>query len=76
MPMTTRGRTHDLPLWRLADKMLEHLFRHFEVCDNTVLHRTDRDDITRRAAEHLLGIASNSLYLICDLVDTRLSTVR
>ncbi len=54
---------------RLADKMLEHLFRHFEVGDDAVLHRTDRDDIARRAAEHLFRVAADRLDLIRDFVD-------
>ncbi len=40
----------------LADEVLEHLLGVGEVGDDAVLHRPDRGDVPRRAAEHVLGL--------------------
>jgi hypothetical protein len=38
---------------------LQHLLGHREVGDDAVLHRADRDDVARRAAEHALGFPAD-----------------
>jgi len=43
----------------LADEMLDHLFRDFEIGDDAVAHRTDRFDVARRAAQHHLRVIAD-----------------
>ena len=54
---------------RLLDEVGQHLFGDLEVGDDPVLHRLDRDDIARRAPEHLFGGPANRLDATIDLVD-------
>lgn len=54
---------------RLPDEVLKHFLRHFKIRDDPVLHRADRDDVARRAAQHLLRVTADRLNLIRDLID-------
>src|SRR3546814_18516660 len=54
-PYTTLFRS----LVHLADEVLEHFLGVGEVGDDAVLHRPDRGDSARRAAEHLLGLGTD-----------------
>ena len=60
---------HHLAVMRLLDKVVQHLLGLLEVGDHTVLHRLDRHDVARRAAEHLLGLLADCFDLIRVLVD-------
>jgi len=44
-----------------ADELLEHLFGHGKVGDHAIFHRTDRFDIARHLAQHLLGFLADCL---------------
>ena len=46
---------------RLLDEVLEHLLRHAEVGDHAVLEGTNRGDVPRRPAEHVLRFLTNGL---------------
>src|ERR1700750_2300143 len=50
-----RGGLEETRVVHLADEVLQHLLGDGEVGDHAVLHWTDRGDVARRAAEHLLG---------------------
>ena len=54
---------------RLLDEVIEHLLGDLEVRDDAVLHRTDGDDVARRAPEHLLGLRADGLDAVGDVVD-------
>jgi hypothetical protein len=54
---------------RLLDEVGQHLLGDLEVGDDSVLHRLDGDDVARRAAEHLLGVAPDRFDAAVDLVD-------
>src|SRR5207245_5676431 len=41
----------------------QHLLGVLEVGDDTVLHGTDGDDVSRRSSEHLLRLFADRLYL-------------
>ena len=43
----------------LADEMLDHLFRHFEIGDHAVAHRADRLDVAGGAPQHHLGVVAD-----------------
>ena len=43
----------------LVDEGLEHRLGDFEIGDDAVLHRADRDDVAGRAAEHALGFVAD-----------------
>src|SRR5207302_3774643 len=47
------------PVVNLADEMLDHFLRHFEIGDNAVAQRPDRLDAARGAAEHQLGLLAD-----------------
>ena len=47
----------------LADEMLDHLFRDFEIGDDAVAHRADRLDVAGRAAQHHLGVVADGAHL-------------
>jgi hypothetical protein len=55
---------------RLADEVLKHLLRHFKIGDHPVAHRPDGDDVAGCAAEHLLRVLTNSLDIICHLINS------
>ena len=63
------GPDPDVAVVRLLDEVGEHLLGDFEVGNDAVLHRLDRHDIARRAAEHLLGITPDRLDASVQLVD-------
>ena len=44
-----------------ADELLEHLLGDREVGDDAVFHGTNRFDVARDAAKHLLGFATDGL---------------
>src|ERR1043166_6050054 len=54
---------------RFLDEILDHLLRHFEVGDDAVLHRTDGDDVARRAAEHFFRFLPDRFDVVVELVD-------
>src|SRR5947209_10317720 len=58
-----------LSVMSLAYKMLKHLFCHFKVGYDAVLHWTYGDDVAGRATQHLFCIASDGFYRVCDFVD-------
>ena len=43
----------------LADEVLDHLLRDFEIGDDAVAHRADRLDVAGRAAQHHLGVVAD-----------------
>ena len=43
----------------LLDEVAQHSLGGVEVCDDTVLQRTDRDDVSGRTANHLLGVCAD-----------------
>jgi hypothetical protein len=49
---------------RFLDEVAQHRFGDFEVSDDAVLHRTNRDDVAGRAAEHLLRFLADSEDLL------------
>ena len=53
---------------RLADEVLQHLFRSFKIRDDTIAHRPDRYNIAGCSAQHLLGALAYGFDLICDLI--------
>jgi hypothetical protein len=67
-----RNRDHDarsneaLAVVHLHDEVTEHRLGDLEVCDDTVFHRPNRNDVARRAPEHLLGLFADGP----DFVDT------
>jgi hypothetical protein len=44
----------------LADEVLDHFFRDFEVGDDAVAHRADRFDIAGGSPQHHLGVVADS----------------
>ncbi len=48
----------------LADEVLDHLFRDFEIGDDAVAHRADRFDVAGRAAQHHLGVVADGADVI------------
>ena len=52
----------------LLDEVREHLLGGLEVGDDAVLHRLDGGDVSRRAAEHLLGFDADRLDAAVDFV--------
>ena len=51
-------------LVHLADEMAEHRLGDFEIRDDAVLQRADRDDIARRPAEHAFGVVADGEHLV------------
>ncbi len=47
-----------------CDEVAQHRFGNLEVCDDSVLHRTDRDDMARSPAQHLLRRFADSPHLV------------
>ena len=47
----------------LADEMLDHLLRHFEIGDDAVPQRADGLDIARGTAQHLLGFLTHGQHM-------------
>jgi hypothetical protein len=45
----------------LLDEPGEHFLRVLEIGDDAVLHRADRDDVSRRPTEHILGVSTDRL---------------
>ena len=54
---------------RLLNEIIQHALGDFEIGDDAVFHGTDRHDISRRAAEHLLGFFAHRLHFAVGLVD-------
>ncbi len=54
---------------RLLDKVVQHLFRDFEVGDHAVLHRLDGHDVARRAPKHILGLFAYGFHFACIFID-------
>ena len=54
---------------RLLDKVIQHLFRDFEVGDHAIFHGLDGHDVAGRAAKHLLGLFTHRLDLAGVFVD-------
>ncbi len=48
----------------LLDEVLDHLFGHVEVSNNTVTHRADRLDRSWRPAKHQLRVFPNGQYIL------------
>ncbi len=46
---------------RHADELLEHLFSHRKVGDDTVLHRSNGADVARNTPKHLLGFPADGM---------------
>ena len=46
---------------RHADELLEHLFSHRKVGDDTVLHRSNGADVARNTPKHLLGFSADGM---------------
>ncbi len=44
-----------------SDEVRQHLLSDLEIGNDTVLHRTDRQDLARSASQHLLGVAPDGL---------------
>ena len=57
------------PVVCLPDEVGEHLFGHFEIGDYTVLHRPNRDHVSRRPSKHLLSLAAHCDHFAAVLVD-------
>jgi hypothetical protein len=53
----------------LLDEVGQHLLGDLEVGDDSVLHRLDRHDVARRAAEHVLGFLANRFHAAVHFVD-------
>ena len=62
--MTTRGRALHPAVVHLRDEMPEHRLGHFEVRDDAILQRTDRDDVGGRAAEHALRFVADREHFV------------
>jgi len=52
------------------DEISQHFFRDGEVGNDAVLHGSYRHNIARRPAKHILGLLTDGLNLICNLVDS------
>ena len=53
-------RLHDFVMAAaLVDEIAQHLVRDFRVCDDAVLHRTNRQNVARITAKHLFGLRSD-----------------
>src|SRR3972149_220430 len=72
----TRGHADDDPraheraaAVHVRDEVVQHLLGHVEVGDDTVLQRTDRDDVARGPAEHRLRLAAHGEHGGVRLVD-------
>jgi hypothetical protein len=48
---------------------MKHLLGYGKIRDDAVLHRPDRDDISRCATEHILGFLADGFHFIRDFVD-------
>src|SRR6266851_147869 len=48
---------------RIVDEVPEHPRRDLKVSDHPVLHRSDRNDVARRSAEHLLCFLADRQHL-------------
>ena len=66
--MTMRSY-QETPIVHPADEVGEHLLGDFKVSDDTIFERTNRDDMARRAPEHLLGFFADCFDLVGVLVD-------
>ena len=58
-----------LPVVCLLDEIIQHLFCDFEICDYSVLHRLDRDDVSWRSPQHLLRFFAHGLNFVGVLVE-------
>ncbi len=47
----------------LADEVLDHFLRNFEIGNNAVAHRTDSLDIAGRTTQHHLGVVTDRANL-------------
>src|SRR5262249_48311965 len=64
------ARVHErAPPVHLADEVVEHLLRHVEVGDDTVLERPDGLDVPWRAPHHRLGLVPDGEHRMIGLVD-------
>src|SRR5262245_29804277 len=54
----------------LLNEIRQHLLGHSEVCNNSIFHRADGDDVTGRSAEHVLRFFTDGFRLIGELVDS------
>ena len=52
-----------------ANKLTQHSFGNFEICDNTVFHRTNGLNIPMRSAKHCLRLASYGNKSAMEAVD-------
>ena len=62
--MMMRGFTQRAAVVRARDEVAEHRLGDLEVGDDAVAQRADRDDVARRAAEHLLGFVADREHLL------------
>ena len=67
----TRGHGNDdarpdkgPPIVDLVDKVAQHGFGHFEIGNHPVPHGADSHDITRGAAQHVLGFQTHGQHAI------------
>ena len=58
-----------LPVVCLLDEVIQHLFCDFEICDYSIFHRLDRDDVPRRSSQHLFGFFAHGLNFVGVLVE-------
>src|SRR4051812_21988103 len=54
---------------RLLDEISQHFLRDREVRNDSIFHRTYRDDVSRRAAKHVLGLLTYGFNLVRHLID-------
>ena len=72
-----RGDTNDDPgvdqqlsTMGLADEVGQHPFGDLEIGDDTVLQRTDGNDVGRGASHHVLGVPPHGFHLVRVFVDS------
>ena len=58
-----------LAVVRFLNEVIQHALRHFEIGDDAIFHRADRNDVTGRAAEHLLRFFADCFHLAGVLVE-------
>ena len=46
------------------DKVLQHGLGNVKIRNDPVLHRTDRNDVARRTADHLLGFRADLQHFV------------
>src|SRR5580698_3600271 len=63
------SRMHEhLAVMRFLDEVVQHLFRDFEIGDDSIFHRLDRHDVAGRAPQHFFGFFADGLDFVGVLV--------